>query len=98
MSSIESFIVIVALVSAAGGSLMLLACLAGKRSQLVKAYNMKREIEQREKMMEMQNEQASEGEDIPGMAQMASSGGAVWKYLTSRWIFTLVFVVSSRAV
>ena len=48
MESMETFIVVIALIASAAGTLLLLACLAGKRSQLVKAYNFRMEAGTRE--------------------------------------------------
>jgi len=52
MSSMETFIVVVGLVAAIGGSLILLSCLAHKRAQLVKAFNIQMEIEERNRKIE----------------------------------------------
>ena len=52
LTSMESFIVIFALAAAAGGALVLLACLAGWRAQLIKAFNLKQQMEERERRME----------------------------------------------
>lgn len=48
----EMLIVVTGLVAAAGGALVLLVCLAGKRAQLVKAFNVQQEREAREKQLE----------------------------------------------
>jgi len=48
----EMLIVVTGLVAAAGGALVLLVCLAGKRSQLIKAFNVQQEREAREKQLE----------------------------------------------
>ncbi len=52
MQSMELFIVIIALVAAAGSSLILLIALAAKRSELIKAFTLRQETEQREKEIE----------------------------------------------
>jgi hypothetical protein len=48
----EMLIVVLGLVAAAGGALVLLVCLAGRRAQLVKAFNMQQEREARERQLE----------------------------------------------
>ncbi|MCP4712639.1 MAG: hypothetical protein GY869_28775 [Planctomycetes bacterium] len=48
----ETFILIAGLIAAATGTLVLLLSLAQKRAQLVRAYNIKLEIEERERMIE----------------------------------------------
>ena len=48
----ETFILLAGLIAAAIGALVLLLSLAQKRAQLVRAYNIKREIEQRQRMIE----------------------------------------------
>ena len=49
MSSMESFIVVVSLIASAMGVLILLASLAGKKAQLVKAFTIQLEVEARER-------------------------------------------------
>jgi len=48
----ETFIIVTALIASAAGAGVLLLSLANKRSQLVKAYNIKRQIEERERQIE----------------------------------------------
>ncbi len=60
MSTMEMFIIVIGLGAAAFGSLVLLVCMAGKRAQLVKAYNMQLEIEARERQAKKEAEQAKE--------------------------------------
>jgi len=47
LGSMETFIVVIALMASAAGTLLLLACLANKRSQLVQAYNVSMEADSR---------------------------------------------------
>ena len=54
MSSMEGFIVIVALASAGVGCLILLSCLAGDRARLIKAFNVQQELESRRKRLEQE--------------------------------------------
>ena len=54
MSVTETFIVAISLIAAAGGSLVLLSCLAGMRAQLVKAFNIQKGIESQQKEIERQ--------------------------------------------
>ncbi len=44
MSSVETFIVVAALVSSLFGGIILLSSLAGKRAQLVRAFNIQQEL------------------------------------------------------
>lgn len=53
----ESVILIVAAVAAAAGSWILLTCLAGRRAELVKAFNVQQEAEERERAMAEQRAQ-----------------------------------------
>ena len=48
----EMLIVLMGFSAAAGGALVLLVCLAGRRAQLVKAFNMQQERESRKKQVE----------------------------------------------
>ena len=48
----DMLIVLIGFSAAAGGALVLLVCLAGRRAQLVKAFNMQQEQEAREKQVE----------------------------------------------
>jgi len=68
MANMEIFIVLVSLAAAAGGSLVLLACMAGKRAQLVKAYNIKKEREQIEANLQQQAQSTGE----PGQENSAT--------------------------
>jgi len=52
LSSMEAFIIITGLGTAAVGALLLLSTLACRRAQLVKAYNLQQEIEQRKREIE----------------------------------------------
>ena len=63
----ETFIVIIALLASASGTLLLLACLANKRSQLVTAYNVKLEAESRQQSIEdcINDNEDDSTEDIP---------------------------------
>ena len=65
----ETFILIAGLIAAGTGTLVLLLSLAQKRAQLVRAFNIKLEIEQRERMIESKQvdlENSAEGiESIP---------------------------------
>lgn len=45
MPSMESFIIMISLAAAAGGGLVLLACLAGKRSHLSHAFNLQQQMD-----------------------------------------------------
>jgi len=58
----ETFIILVSLAAAAAGSLILLTCMAGKRSQLVKAFNLQQEMLEREAKLQ-QNKNASQLEE-----------------------------------
>ena len=64
MSSMELFIVIIALGAAAGSSLVLLVALAAKRSELIKAFTMRQEIEQREREIEKEYQKRAAGQDV----------------------------------
>ena len=59
----ETFIILVSLVASAAGSLVLLACLAGKRAQLIKAYNIQKEHEKIEENIRKARS-ATEEEDV----------------------------------
>ena len=62
----EMLIVLMGFSAAAGGALVLLVCLAGKRAQLVKAFNMQQEQEAREKQVE--ENQAKQNQAQPAVA------------------------------
>ena len=53
MSSVESFIVITALVGSIGGGIILLSSLAGKRAQWVRAFNLQQKLHAHEELMDM---------------------------------------------
>ncbi len=59
----ETFIILVSLAAAAAGSLILLTCMAGKRSQLVKAFNIQQERLEREARLQ-RNKDASQAEEV----------------------------------
>jgi len=63
----ETFIILVSLAAAAAGSLILLTCMAGKRAQLVKAFNIQQEKLERESRLErnMNVSQVEEDVSIP---------------------------------
>ena len=61
MLSIETFIVLVGLIAAAGGSLILLSFLAGKRAFMVKAFMVQQEMQESEQ--NMQNNQFDSSEN-----------------------------------
>ena len=68
MEAMETFVVVVSLIAAAIGGLIFLSSLAGKRAFLVKAYNMQKEIEQREAQIKMHAETKKDDQpkqDIP---------------------------------
>ena len=46
MASIEFFIVLVSLIAAGAGTLILLACMAGKRAQLVRSFNIQQKFQE----------------------------------------------------
>ena len=58
----ETFIILVSLAAAATGSLILLTCMAGKRSQLVKAFKIQQERLAYESRLE-RNKNASQAEE-----------------------------------
>ena len=59
----ETFIVVIAMIASAAGSLVLLACLASRRSELVKAFNLQRDMESDE-----QEEAATDSDEVPAMS------------------------------
>ena len=61
----ETFIILVSLAAAAAGSLILLTCMAGKRSQLVKAFNIQQEKLERESKLERNKDVSQVGEAVP---------------------------------
>ena len=69
MSSMELFIIMAALAAAAGGTLILLACMANKRMQLIKAFNIQQEIETQQATIE-QNIQESQSDKKGGSANV----------------------------
>jgi len=72
MPAMETFIVVISLLAAAGGSLVLLSCLAGMRAQLVKAFNVQKEAEAQQREIEKQI--AIEKEEQEQKAMLASNG------------------------
>lgn len=48
----ETFILVVSLLAAAGGTLVLLACLAGKRAELLQVFTVEEEREARRRTVE----------------------------------------------
>ncbi len=64
LSSMETFIIIMALLAAAGGTLVLLASLANRRAQLVKAFRYQQELEAYKHHTEQENSQ-TQTEEIP---------------------------------
>ena len=61
----ETFIILVSLTAAAAGSLILLTCMAGKRSQLVKAFNIQQEKLEREAKLQRSRNMAQAEESAP---------------------------------
>ena len=61
----ETFIILISLAAAATGSLILLTCMAGKRSQLVKAFNIQQEKLEREARLERSRDIAQAEESVP---------------------------------
>ena len=61
----ETFIILVSLTAAAAGSLILLTCMAGKRSQLVKAFNIQQEKLEREARLQRSRNMAQAEESAP---------------------------------
>jgi len=64
----EMLIVLMGFSAAAGGALVLLVCLAGKRAQLVKAFNMQQERETRKKQVEEKQEDQKQKQNQPAVA------------------------------
>jgi len=66
----EMFIVMASLAAAAGGSLVILSCLSGKRAELVKAYNIHQEMQARQKQLSpSDDDQAQEQESDANTAK-----------------------------
>ena len=61
----ETFIILISLTAAAAGSLILLTCMAGKRSQLVKAFNIQQEKLERESRLERNKNASQIEESVP---------------------------------
>lgn len=61
----ETFIILVSLAAAATGSLILLTCMAGKRSQLVRAFNIQQERLEREARLERNKDASQAKESVP---------------------------------
>lgn len=59
----ETFIIVVGLLAGAGGCLVLLACLAGERAQLIEAYNIELEAQSRDKMIEQKQNVPTDNHD-----------------------------------
>jgi len=70
----ETFILIVGLFTAATGTLVLLLSLANKRAQLVRAYNIYKEIEQREQ--KTLDNQSNLDDSAKGIESMPTPVGA----------------------
>ena len=70
----ETFILIAGLIAAATGTLVLLLSLAQKRAQLVRAYNIQQEIEQRERIIE--DHQADLENSAEGIESIPTTVGA----------------------
>lgn len=67
LSPMETFILIVSLLAAAGGTLVLLACLAGKRAELLDVFTAEEEREARRRTMESGQTPSSQarGSELP---------------------------------
>jgi len=65
LDSMETFVILISLAAAAAGSLILLTCMAGKRSQLVKAFNIQQEKLERESRLQRSRDIAQAEESIP---------------------------------
>jgi hypothetical protein len=74
LSSMETFIIIMALLAAAGGTLVLLGSLANRRAQLVKAFHYRQELEAYKHHSERENSQ-TQTEDIPEAEPAILSAG-----------------------
>ena len=73
MDSMETFIVLVSIAAGIGGGLVLLACMAGRRAQLVKAFNMQQEMKEREAKIERNSKSnKKDGETIPSVSDVAA--------------------------
>jgi len=68
----ETFIVVMALAAAVTGALVLLATLAGKRAQLIKAFNIQQEIARRDNLVKAHPDKSPE-EAMTDMPNMATS-------------------------
>ena len=63
----EILIVVLGLVAAAGGALVLLVCLSGRRAQLVKAFNMQQERETSARQLEEKKANAKNNQTAVAM-------------------------------
>ena len=61
----ETFIILVSLSAAAAGSLILVTCMAGKRSQLVKSFNIQQEKLVSESRLERNKDVSQVEEAVP---------------------------------
>ena len=66
MFSMETVIVLLALAAGAAGSLVLLSCLASRRAQLLEAFRIQQEIEERERQIRQQTASADESVELAG--------------------------------
>ena len=75
MFSIETFIVLVGLIAAVGGSLILLSFLAGKRAFMLKAFMVQQEMEEQEKKIKNNQLKSKENvtENIPTISGAAQA-------------------------
>ena len=74
MSSMETFIIIMALLAAAGGTLVLLGSLANRRAQLVKAFHYQQKLEACKHHTEQKNSQ-TQTKEIPKAEPAILSAG-----------------------
>jgi len=65
VASMELFIVFVSLVAAAAGTLILLACMAGKRAQLVRSFNIQQKIQEHQAKIAQNRQQFKNKENTP---------------------------------
>jgi len=70
----ETFIVMAALGASLGGGVVLFSCLAGKRAQLVKAFNIQQEMKHHEKAKEEKSSQSRKKspDDLPVVSGAAA--------------------------
>ncbi len=67
MSSVETFIVITALLCSLGGGIILLSSLAGRRAQLVRAFNIQQDMLSRENDENLPKAEGSEPDRDGGL-------------------------------